>query len=488
MQLRPYQQQMIDETREALRSCNNVLLQGPTGCGKTALTVSMMGAAASRGKTSMFIVHQSELLQQTSEALWRQKLEHGMIAPGKRLSKLPAQVASVQTLVRRLDRYAAPDLIIIDECHRAAASTYRKVLDAYPTSRVIGLTATPARTDNKGLDDLFDTIVEGPTIRQLIDAGYLADYELIAPPIAGLDVSSVGTRMGDYDKKELEEAVDKPTITGDAVNAYKTHTPGKRCVVMCVSIDHANHVAAQYRANGVSAGVIEGKITDVERRQIMQDFKDGSVKVVCNVQLLVEGVDLPAIEVVQWLRPTQSLIIWMQGNGRGLRPAPGKSGLTIIDHVQNWTRHGLPDDDREWSLEGRKKGKRKKDEDEQPDLQIQQCMNCYHVFKAGPDCCPTCGDPLPRKARAEIEVVDGELEKIDVAQIRRERKREQGQARTLRELIELGLRRGMNKPSQWAAITLAARAGRKPTAKDFAEAKRVMLEIQQGGNSEQEAF
>lgn len=488
MQLRPYQEDLIERTRTAMTKHRNVLMQAPTGAGKTALTVHMMATAASRGKTSMFIVHQTELLQQTSEALWNQKLSHGMIAPGKRKSKLPAQVASVQTLVRRLENYAAPDLIIIDECHRAAASTYQKVIAAYPRARVIGLTATPRRTDGKGLDDLFDVIVEGPTIRELIDAGFLADYELIAPPIDGLDVSDVKTKMGDYDKKELAEAVDKPTITGDAVNAYKRHTPGQRCVVMCVNIDHAYHVAEQYKASGVPAAVIEGKMTGAERQRIMRDFKSGEIRVVCNVQLLVEGVDLPSIQVVQWLRPTQSMIIWMQGNGRGLRPAPGKLGLTIIDHVQNWTRHGLPDDDREWSLKAREKGKRKTKEDEEAELAIQQCMNCYHVFKTGPDRCPSCGEALPRKARPEIEVIDGELEKIDVAQIRKERKKEQGQARTMRELIELGIRRGMKKPAEWSAITLAARQGKKPTPDMFAEARKIKAEIDAGENDNREAF
>jgi len=479
MQLRGYQLELIAKTREAMRQHNNVLMQAPTGAGKTALTVHMMATAAARGKSSMFIVHQSELLSQTSRALWEGRLEHGMIAPGKRLSKLPAQVASVQTLVRRLERYACPDLIIIDEAHRAAASTYRKVLDAYPDARVIGLTATPQRTDGKGLDDLFESIVEGPSVRRLIDGGYLCDYDLVAPPIAGLDVSDVKTKMGDYDKKELSEAVDKPTITGDAVRAYKQHALGKRCVVMCVSIDHATHVAAQYTASGVPAGVIEGKMTASARGKMLDDFKTGIIKVLCNVQLLVEGVDIPSIEVVQWLRPTQSLIVWMQGNGRGLRPSPGKPRLTIIDHVQNWTRHGLVDEDREWSLKGREKGKRKSKDEDEENLSIQQCMSCYHVFKTGPDHCPSCGEVLPRKGRPELEVVDGELEKIDVEAIRRERKREQGQARTLRDLVELGVRRGMNKPGPWAAITLAARQSRKPTPKEFSEAKRIVAEISQ---------
>lgn len=474
MQLRPYQEQMIAQTREALREYRSVLLQGPTGCGKTALTVHMMKSAAQRGLTSMFCVHQNELLKQTSAALWEQKLEHGLIASGKTRSLLPAQVASVQTLVRRLHLHKEPKLIIIDEAHRSAASTYRKVLDQYPGAMVVGLTATPERTDGKGLGSIFDTIVKGPSVTQLIDAGYLADYDIFAPP-SRVDVSHVKNTAGDYNKAELQAAIDKPTITGDAVAHYKALAYGKRCVVMCVSIEHGNHVVAQYNANGVPAAMIEGGMTDKEREDVLDRLASGELLVVANVQLLIEGVDIPAIEVVQWLRPTQSLIVWMQGCGRGLRPAPGKNKLLILDHVGNCQRHGLPDDDREWSLEGRKSRKRKADEE--PDSGIQQCDKCYAVFRPGPTHCPSCGAPIERKQARDIQEVDGHLEKVDLDAERKARKKEQRSARTLRQLIELGVRRGMNKPAEWACITMMARQGRKPGPLDFKEAKKIYQEV-----------
>jgi superfamily II DNA or RNA helicase len=175
------------------------------------------------------------------------------------------------------------------------------------------------------------------------------------------------------------------------------------------------------------------------------------------------------------------MIVFLQGNGRGLRPSPGKDRLLILDHVGNWQRHGLPDEDREWSLEGKKKAQRgPRDIDE---LDIQQCQDCFAVFRKGPDCCPSCGIELPGKARAEIEQVDGDLEMIDIEQIRRERKLEQGQARTLRELVELGIRRGIKKPAGWAAYTAASRQGRKPNGRDFKEAQEMMTEIQSGARS-----
>jgi len=472
VKLRPYQEDLIDKTREALRRNRRVLMQAPTGAGKTAITVYMMSRAAEAGKTSVMAVHQNELLTQTSKALWDGKLEHGMIASGKTRSYMAAQVASVQTWVRRMDQYSEPDLIIIDECHRSAASTYQKILEQYPNARVIGLTATPQRTDGKGLDGTYTELVQGPTIRQLIDAGYLCDYEIFAPP-SSLDLSEVKTKMGDYDKKQLEHEVDKPTITGDAVATYKKHANGKRAAVMCVSIRHAEHVMESYNAAGVPAEMLEGKMTNKEREAVIDRFRSGETLIVTAVQLLIEGLDLPAIEVIQWLRPTQSLIVYLQGNGRGFRVSEGKEKLTILDQVANYKRHGLPDDDREWTLEGRKKGKKRKP-DEEADVSIQQCKHCFHIFRPGVAVCPSCGMPVEVRQKAEIEVVDGELERIDVTALRKQAKQEQGAARDLVDLVKLGQRRGMKNPAAWAAHVHASRAGRKATPADFANAKRVM--------------
>lgn len=469
--LRGYQEKMIQDTREAMRSHSAVLLQAPTGAGKTALTVFMMSRAAEQGKRAIFLVHQNELLTQTSRALWKQKLEHGMIASGKTLSQLPVQVASVQTLVNRMHLIKAPDLIIIDESHRAAASTYRKVLDYWPQARVIGLTATPQRTDGKGLADMFEVIVNGPSVRWLIDEGYLADYEIYAPKLVA-DMSGIKTSMGDYNKADVEKLMDKPTITGDAVRHYQKLASGKRCVVMCATIKHADHVCEQYKAAGIPAAQIDGSMTNLEREKVLADFGAGKLLVICNVQLLIEGVDIPAIEVVQWLRPTQSLIVFMQGIGRGLRPAPGKEKLLILDHVGNVERHGMPCEDREWSLEGRK-GRKRKGEQE-PDVNIQQCKHCYAVFRPGVEVCPQCGKPVEKKEARKIEEVDGELIKLDIEAARKAAKREQGQAKELSDLVALGLRRGMKKASQWACIVWAQRQGRKPTAAEFNHAREIM--------------
>lgn len=472
--LRPYQSDLLERAREALRRFMRILVVSPTGSGKTALLVYMMWMALQKGKRSMFIVHQNELLEQTSRALWAQGLEHGFIASGKPASSLPVNVASLQTLRNRLDAVEAPDLIIFDEAHRAAAGSYEMVANAFPNARIIGLTATPQRTDGKGLGAMFDHIVEGLTIRELIDMGFLCDYEIFAPPSL-VDTSNIKRTMGDFNKSQLDDAVNKPKITGDAVSHYKALTAGKRCVVMCINIKHANNVCQQYQDAGIPAAVIEGTMSDKERGTILEQFASGEILVVCNVQLLVEGVDIPAIEVVQWLRPTQSLIVFMQGNGRGLRPHVGKDKLIILDHVQNVQRHGLPCDMREWSLDGEQKKKRKK-KDEVETLSVRTCKECFAVYSISASHCPSCG-AVTVKSYREIEVEQGQLEAVNMDMLRRQRKQEQRQARTLKELVRLGVEQGMKNPAGWAAHRFCVRKYSKPTSADFHEAGKYLQEI-----------
>lgn len=467
MQLRDYQIELIDKARQSIRINQSVLMVAPTGAGKTALTVHMMKSAADRGIKSIFCVHRDTLLAQTSRALWEQKVEHGIIAAGKTMTRTPIQVASVQTLVRRLDRVDAPGLIVIDEAHRSAAETYRKILDAYPKAKVVGLTATPQRTDGKGLSDVYQDMVEGPTVGSLIQQGWLCPYVIFGSKSA-IQTETIKVRMGDYVAEEIEKVMDKPSITGDAVAHYRQHAEGKRCVVFCATLNHARHVCEAYNREGIPAEHIDGNTPSLERQAILGRVKDGTTKILTNVELVIEGVDVPAVEVVQWLRPTASLIIWMQGNGRGFRQASGKDHLIILDHVQNYQRHGLPDDDREWNLDGDpNRGKRKREKQE---TEIRQCKACFAVFRPGPTECPSCGATVAGKPR-EIQITDGQLEALDIEQLRRNQKKEQGGARSLKDLVELGRRRGLRDPAGWAANVYSARNGRKPTQAVYQEAR-----------------
>jgi len=442
--LRDYQKRDIRRLRAAITAGHGrILYQLPTGGGKTVLMAWMAARAAERGKPTMFIVHRQELLLQASRTFDAMGIDHGLIAPGHTMSRDVIQVASVLTLVRRFDRVVPPDLIVFDEAHHCPSNTWLRVFGRYPGAKAIGLTATPCRLDGRGLDDLFETMVRGPTARDLIDAGFLSDYVVYAPPI-GIDLQGVRTRAGDFAKDQLAEAVDRPTITGDAVRHYLRLAQGKRAIAFCVSIDHSKHVAEQFRSVGVRAQHVDGTEDGRRRQRTMDSLATGDVQVLTNVDLISEGLDVPAVEAAILLRPTQSLSLYLQQVGRALRPQPGKTAI-ILDHAGNVLRHGLPDDDRDWTLEGRPR-KRGRNGPE-PDLQVRQCPRCFACHAPSPRC-PCCGYEHEVQGR-EVDHVDGELEQVDLDALRRQRRREIGRARTLEELEAIAEARGYRKGWAW---------------------------------------
>ena len=382
------------------------------------------------------------------------------------------------TLKNRLEQYDEPDLIIIDEAHRSAAKSYRDILVAWPGAYVVGLTATPRRLDGKGLGEIYGEIVQGPSIRYLIDQGYLCDYSLYGVP-PKIDLRGVRTTAGDYNTGDLEKAADRPEIVGDAVSHYQKIAAGKRCVVMCVSIKHAESVAAQYRSAGIPAEAIHGLSDDRDGK--LDRLRSGETLVLASVQLLIEGVDVPEIGVVQHLRPTKSLTIWMQSNGRGLRPHASKDELIILDHVGNFRKFGLPDTEHEWMLDGSKRQGRAADDEGA--FGVQVCAECYFSFRSGVSVCPHCGAAVPVQER-KIDVVPGELERIQKSaaeeSARRGRRMEQGRARELADLVAVGASRDMRRPDAWAANVFAARAGRRAGRADYNEARRILHSLRTG--------
>ena len=481
------QAEFVANIREAFRYHDSVLGVASTGFGKSVTSAWIARSAAQKGSTVWFTCHRRNLVYQTSREFWRMGVEHGLVQAGRRQSRLPVQVCSIDTLGRRLDALTPPDLLVVDECHLAAAKTWRRVIDYCRShgAKVLGNSGSPHRLDGKPLGDLFDTMVEARPMRWLIDHGRLSDYRIYAPKQA-LDTSGLHTRGGDYVTAEVESLMDQSTITGDAVQHYRKYANGMRAVAYCVSIKHSQHVADTFTQSGIPAAHIDGGTPDRERKRVIRDFADGRIQVLCNVELITTGFDLSAqvdrdvpIEACILLRPTQSLALYLQMVGRALRRKPRPA--VILDHAACAFRHGLPDDEREWSLEGREPGRGKKKDE--PIMPVSQCKHCFAIFKPQPKC-PECGQPTGAGGR-EIEEREGELVELDQEAIRRERKREQGKARTLEELAALGVRRGMRKPGAWAAITKAARSGRKPTADEFKQASDAAKVARE--NIEQEA-
>ncbi|MFD3263132.1 DEAD/DEAH box helicase [Phenylobacterium ferrooxidans] len=437
----PHQDEMIAEARAASLEHGAVIIRSPTGSGKTVIGAVMAHNVVQKGLRVMFTVHRDFLVGQTAETFQDVGLQaYGIIAAGVTPNlRARAQIAAIDTLKNRLDKVPVPNLLIVDECHHSVAAGWAKVIAFYKSKGtvIVGLSATPIRLDGRGLAEHYDHMVQGPSVRWLIDNGFLCDYEAYIP--STVDLSSVHTRMGDFVKAEAEAEVDKPTITGDAIREYKRLAPGKRAVVFCISVAHSLHVRAQFEASGIPAAHIDGTTPKDERKSILAAFRRGDIQVLTSVEIFGEGFDLPAVEVAILLRPTQSLSLHLQQIGRALRMSAGKERAIILDHVGNLMRLGLPDGDFEWTLEGRKK-KKKKDGEQ---VMVKQCESCFRAFWPPPTC-PYCGHTHVVVGRA-IEEVDGELTKLTpemIAAAKKQKRMEVGKARTLEELQDIGKARG----------------------------------------------
>lgn len=457
--LRPYQEQAVAGLRGAFRDGHRApLLVLPTGGGKTFVFCYIARQAVERGRKVLVLVHRQELLMQSSRSLDFLEVEHGLIAPQHTPTTDDVQVASVQTLVRRLDkvRWGPPDIVIVDEAHHAVAGSWRKILDHFSDSMTIGVTATPARLDGQGLGvkvgGVFDRMVQGPSIAELTEQGFLAPAKVYAPPMVA-DLDGVKKAAGDFQKKDVAKRMDKSTITGDAVGHYARLAPGRPAIVFCVTVAHAEHVAEQFRASGFRAASLDGSLPDDERKQRIDDLSSGRLQVLTSCEIVSEGFDLPVCEVAILLRPTTSTALYLQQVGRVLRPAPGKEHAVILDHVGNVRTHGLPDADREWDLDAGKTKRGKKGETGPP---VRQCEQCFTCHAPAPEC-PACGYRYKMDDRTP-EQVEGELEEITEAEkaaLRHEKKREEASCETLADLERLGKARGY-KPG-WALKRYEAR-------------------------------
>jgi superfamily II DNA or RNA helicase len=451
--LRPYQQAAVDGVRDSFRSGRRrPLLVAPTGSGKTVIFSYVTASAAAKGNRTLILVHRAELLEQCHRSLSQMDVPHGLIASGLTPDRSQlTQIASVQTLVRRFDRVVAPDLIVIDEAHHATAGAWASVLAQYPNARVLGVTATPQRLDGKGLGQVFDDLIRGPEVTKLIDEGYLCKPVYYAPKT--VDLTGVHMVAGDYNRAEVAERMDRPTITGDAVIHYRKYAEGQPCIVFCTGIKHAEHVAQAFNASGYRFKVIDGTLAKEERARRVLDLSSGALQGLVSVDIVSEGFDLPCVSTAILLRPTASLSLHLQQIGRVLRPSPGKQRAVILDHVGNCRRHGLAEELRDWSLDGiRKRGKRGPQDDV---ADTRQCPECFAVHTPSPQC-PQCLHVYEIKDRIP-DVVDGELEELKAREAIRGRKREQGTAQTLEDLIRVGKSRGMKNPYGWAHNVFRAR-------------------------------
>lgn len=430
--LRPYQAEGVDAIRRAWNTARNVVYTLPTGGGKTTIFSHMLSG---HNGASVAIAHRQELVSQISLSLCAFKLRHRIIAPRNVIKLIldqhreqfgntwfdpnaPVAVAGVDTLIRRkkaLSQWAEQvTLWVQDECHHTLPDNkWGSAASMFPNAKGLGVTATPERADGKGIDGVFDELITGPTMRELIDDGYLADYRIFAPP-SDLDLAPVRiANDGDFNRADLRGAVSRSHIVGDVVGHYRRLAQGSLGVTFATDVQTAQEIADQYNAAGVPAAMVCGDTPDNERNRLLRDFRNKRLLQLVNVDLFGEGFDVPSIEVVSFARPTQSFAVYAQQFGRALRPLPGKSHGLIIDHVGNVQRHRLPDAPRVWSLASKERGTRRKPD---PDaIPVTTCTACFQVFEALTSTCPYCGHTIQPAGRSRPEQVEGDLQELDPA-------------------------------------------------------------------------
>lgn len=415
--LRDYQHKLVSQISSLwCRGVRRIMTQLATGGGKTVIFAALAAKCVERGKPVLVIAHRKELISQAQEKLIAATgLEVGIIKAGcKPTPGALIQVASIQTLTRRKILPEAR-LVIIDEAHHSAANSYAKLIEHYENAFILGVSATPTRSDGQGLAHLYDEIVTGISTRELIEQGHLCPYKLFAAPNA-INTEGIKTVGGDFNQQQLEEVVNTRLVLGNMLETWQKHASGRKTVVFGVSIEHSKAIAETFVEAGIPAEHLDGDTPDEEREDILKRFRSGKTLVLSNCNIVSEGFDLPDIEVIQCVRPTKSLILWLQMIGRSLRPSPGKSHATIIDHSQNFIFHGLPSDKRQWTLQPVSMDGEKQ--------HIVVCTECHHIFRplsheltAHQCTCPNCGFIMPIEEGEEREGNSRELENDESAEL-----------------------------------------------------------------------
>jgi len=464
IELRDYQQKAVNDVRQAYKEGFKApFLTAPTGAGKTVILSKICESAAKKSTCTVILVHRQELVVQTAKTLAGFGIEHSIVAPAKVVQntvKIQVEkfkrsffrdessiyIATVQTLVRRMADLPKFDLILIDEAHHGVAGTWLKIVKSYPDAKVLGVSATPERLDGQGLGvycgGIFDKLIIGPTISELIERGYLTKPRVYCPPIQA-DFDGLRTIAGDFDRKEQEKRLNKPRVIGDVIAHYRKYCDGVPAIAFCPTVEYAKYVADNFCAAGYRAASIDGNMDDYQRNKAIDDLGNGRLDVLTSCEIVSEGTDIPVVGAAILLRKTKSLGLYLQQVGRALRPYPGKSETIILDHVGNCNEHGLPDDPHQWTLDGRVRRNRA---GSGGGLACRQCLNCYAVYPSTVTVCPVCGTPAS-KTKIEVEEVEGELVEFQ----KRAERVEQGRTSTLEDLIQLGKRRGYgNRAVAWA--------------------------------------
>lgn len=398
MPLREYQTKLINEVRQAYKDgFKTPCIVLPCGGGKSVIVAEIAKRTTDKGNKVLFLVHRKELCDQIRATFKNWGVNMNLCLVGM-----------VQTICKRLAKLSPPSLIITDENHHSLATSYKKIYEFFPLARRVGVTATPIRLNGSGLKDVNDKLIIGVTAKWLIEHNYLAPYDYYAPSM--IDLTSVKTSRGEYVSSDVERLMIRKAVFGDVIENYRRLADGKQAICYCTTIKHSLAMEKAFNEAGIDARHIDGETPKAERDRIIEMFRSGQINILCNVDLISEGFDVPDCECAILLRPTKSLTLYIQQAMRCMRYKKDKRAV-IIDHVGNYARFGLPDEDREWKLEYPKKPKRKKND--VPDVGLTTCPKCFSVLPKNIAVCSECGFKFPKKEIKEIEKEESTLQKIE---------------------------------------------------------------------------
>lgn len=416
MKLRPYQADLVDGARQSFRKGHKgVCLVASTGAGKTPTLCAIVAGVVANGKRVLVLAHRMRLLKQIGETLNSFDVCYDF-ARGNKRSRYLCTLGMVESVRRRMSKMEEPDIIIVDEAQHACSSQYLAIFAHWTKAKRIGMTATPSRTDGKGLIEVFSDIVIGPSMAWLIENGFLARYRYLEIP-PHIDLASIKRDAnGDYNEKSASDAIRKAHIVGDVIDNYRKYLDGKTAIVFCTGIAHAKEVAEQFNEAGIKSSHIDGTMSDSEQEELLGGLASGKITCLMSADLVSEGVDVKNVSGVILLRPTQSVVVFLQQVGRALRLKTDGSEAVILDHVGNSQVHGYPADPREWSLDG---------EPKKNEIKTRTCGRCQRVFDAfqcaeiarrecseGSDCPVANGVSRPVYEHV-TEVIDAELIEVN---------------------------------------------------------------------------
>jgi superfamily II DNA or RNA helicase len=436
MQLRTYQIKLINDLKESLAKGNkNIMVQSPAGSGKSVTMAEIARRATKKKKFVLFIVHRHELVDQIKKTFELQNVDFSF-----------CYIAMVQTVTRHLDKINYPRLILVDEAHHSLAKSYIRIFKYFSKANVIGFTATPWRLSGKGFTDIYNDLILGPSIKWLIKNHYLAPFNYYSAKLIDTNLLKKSS-TGDYTHKSMEKAGEK-IIYGDIVKSYKKFANNTKAIVYTYNVASAKRVAQEFNQAEIKAKEVDGKTDKEIRKKIMTSFRNGKIQILVNAELYGEGIDVPDCETVIMLRPTESLSLFIQQSMRAMRYQPGKHAV-IIDQVANYLKFGLPDQDRNWTLQDREKHPRK---ESTPDgIMIKTCPDCFAVIAAGCIKCPLCGHDFSAEIKRLEQKKEQKLQEIKSEELERRRiaNKSVNDLRSFKELAIYGSARNFKPGWAW---------------------------------------